>query len=350
MDIGLGKKIIEDMVLVEFVIIIVLVIATYLLKFNSYFLEKRRMKLIKDIQQYVANLVKLNKTINADTFKRKWKKVEILFPIMTDFDKQYEKNVSWVRVKSDLLSVILLPLARKNAHSRRWIARFFASEIFGLVAEPQDEPLIIKLVNDTVPLVYLHAISAAIRCHSQMAINLVMKRIADVSWLTQLIYLDQFEHIPSEIFTFVENSLQSSSEPLVRAACYKVLRKYSAAKIKWDTMADLNSENFELRLAAMKLITHVEKEAAVPMLISKLKDDHWEIRLVALHRLGTLKAAQSCLAIASCLHDKEWSVKISAAEALKSFGSEGEKLLKLNAPELELVPFDATKHISHSLW
>jgi HEAT repeat protein len=114
--------------------------------------------------------------------------------------------------------------------------------------------------------------------------------------------------------------------------------------------ADLNSSNFELRMAALNFMLHVDEKSALPHLINKLKDDHWEIRLVAIHRLAKIKAESAMHDIAKCLSDSDERVKMGAAVALKSFGAQGTALLKEHAPDLADNDFNTTEHLPGTLW
>src|SRR5579862_1026935 len=239
MQLGLRRELIETVVIVEFFLIIAMIVSTYLFKYVGYVREKRKQKLIGIIENHLTSLISSNQPLNVKKFRRRWKKIQILYPMLVKFDKTYSNTPAWQKLRQDFLQLILLPLARRRAYSRRWAIRFFSCETLGIASEAQDEKIILKLLKDRIPLVYLHAISTAIKAKSEAAINAIIARTAKMSWLTQAMYLEPFEHAPIEIRAFVERRLISASEPIIRAECYKILRKFPPVEISWDINKDL---------------------------------------------------------------------------------------------------------------
>jgi len=350
MELGLAKEIIETTIIIEILLILLIILFTYFAKLAIYWREKRKQKLTAEIENHFQQLLNSKQPLSSKKFPRRWKKIQILFPTFVKFDQANKNNPAWDNLRKEILQTILLPLARKRAYSRRWIIRFFACETLGMAAEKSDEKIITRLVKDRIPLIYMHAITAAVKSGSETAIATVTARMSKMSWLTQSMYLEPFKQASGDVRQIVEKQLTSSTDPNIRAQCYKILKNFPPVKPTWDINKDLQAKEFELRLSALKYLAHVDSEAAIPILQQKLKDEHWEVRLVAVHRLGRMKVQNAMTQLADCLNDPEWWVKISAAQALKGMGAEGEKLLKERAPELESIPFDATNHVSNSLW
>lgn len=347
---GLGREIIEIAIIIEFALIIVMVVATYFAKLSAFVLAKRRMKLIATLEEYFKKLIDTNSTIDIKKFKRRWKKIQILFPIFTKFDDIYANNSTWKNVRRDFLFNILVPLARRRGRSLRWLLRFYSSEVLALTYEPQDETLLLRLLRDRIPLVYLHSINTAIKSNSEAAINAVINRMAKMSLLTQTMYLAPFEHASPTIRSFIENRMKSAKETNIKAQCYKMLMKFKPATVSWDINTDLNSTDAELRLAALKFLIYINEQDALETVSKKLNDPSGEVKLVALHALGKFNAASTMKEIAQCLNDSEWRVKIAAAEVLKGFGSEGELLLNKYAPELNQISSDDEDHLPGTIW
>jgi len=350
MQSGLGRDVIEMTVMVEFALIIFMILSTYFAKLSVMIVRKRREKLIATIEKHLTELINSRSSLDLKTFKRRWKKIQFLFPILLKFDKQYGTNAAWLNIRNDFLHGLLVPLARRRARSRRWLLRFYASETFALVYDKQDEPFLLRLLKDRIPLVYLHTIKTAIKSNSEAAINAVITRMSKMSWITQTMYLKPFEEASPQVRSYIETRLKSAKESAIRAECYKILRKFSPGAVSWDVSADLDAADFELRIAALKFMLHTDEKASLPILVNKLKDNRWEIRLVAIHRLSMLKAESALADIANCLNDADWRVKMGAAEALKSFGDKGSALLKERAPDLANIAFSAKEHLPGTLW
>ena len=206
-----------------------------------------------------------------------------------------------------------------------------------------------KLVKDPVPLVHLYAAKAALINHSDAAINYMITRLAAESWANQSINLHAFDNIENNTRTYFEKKLESTIKPDVRAVIYEIMLRYPSAPIKWDISSDIHSDNEKLKIASIKFISYVDRDAAIPFLIDLLKDPHWEVRLISLHRLSMLNAKQAISQIIPCLKDPDWWVKISAAEALKNMGEEGERALQSQDLTLDKISFNLT-HLLNTWW
>jgi len=350
MQLGLGQELVEFIVTIEVALILFVIVLTYVTKYILYLREQRRLKLMSEIETHFKNLVASKQPVSSQKFHRRWRKIQILYTVFVKLDQQYKSSGDWAKLKNEILQTILHPLAVRRAYSRRWVIRFFACETLGLTCTSADEKIILRLIKDRIPLVYLHAITAAIKSGSEAAITAIIVRMSKMSWLTQNMYLEPFENAAISIRDIIEKQLKTSTDSNIRTECYKILRKFPATNISWDIKKDLNDRQFELRLSSLKYYVYVDSNAAVPVLQEKLRDEHWEVRLVAIHRLGRLKLASSLPDLTNCLSDSVWYVKISAAEALKSLGAEGINAIKSHAPELADIPFDSAHHVSNTLW
>lgn len=346
---GIAITIVEYVFIIELILIAIILMSTYFLKSWSNKREARRLKTTSNIEKHFQEVIDKNKAYNDKSLPNDWRQARTLFPAFLKYDSQFTKNKTWTDNRMNILNQTLLPIARKTSVSKSWIKRFFALETFTLAPNKQDEAAIVKLTKDKIPLVFLHSIPAAIKVESATGINNIITRLAKYSWMPQLLYLESFRNASQGVRHIVEQRLQIAKEPKVRAVCYKILAELPPGTLKVDP-ADLKSADFELRLAALKYMTYVEKDKAITQLIEALKDPHWEIRLAAVHRLGYLKADAAIDAIANTLNDPDWSVKISAAETLKSFGAKGNAVLRAKSPELADIPYDPSKRLTHALW
>lgn len=350
MEMGLSTELIELIIIIEFSLIILMIFVTYFAKFSSWLLNRRREKLKLQIEAFLLRSMNERK-FNLKQVKRRYKKIQFLFPIFCKLDEEHRNNPNWLSLRGELINQLLLPLARKRARSRRWLLRLYAADIFKIVYELKDEPLLLRLLRDRIPLVYLHSIETAVKNESEAGINAIITRMAKMSWITQTMYLAPFEKATPIIREYVIKRLNVANEESVRAECYKILMKFNKQQpINWDIQADLKSTNYELRLSALKFYIYVEGDKAVPIMITMLKDPHYEIKIVALQGLVKFKVKEALGPISLCLSDLDWRVKMNAAHALKSFGSEGNNLLKNKSPELANMVVGMEEHTPGTLW
>lgn len=348
MNLSISLEILAGIVVIELLIIFILLMCTYLFKSIALYRAKKLAKNKAAFEKYLYQNLQRKQNIDSKSFSSEWKHLKILMPVFVKMDEE-TKEPFWSTLKMTLLNTIILPLARKKYTSKNWLTRFFSARAFYYSSDIENEATI-KLVKDPINLIYVHAIENAVKSKNEAAINLVITRLSNIHWLTQLFYLEPFKGSDESIQKMVVKRLQQETNPLARVVCYNILCRCPPDSADIDVNQDIQHENFSLRLAAAKYLLHINAREAVPMMLEKLQDQHWEIRLVMVHRLGMLKVKEAIPALCNCLHDKEWWVKISAAEALKNFGEEGEVILAREAPDLSKISFKATDHIPHTFW
>ena len=289
-----------------------------------------------------------HKKMHPSDFPRTCKKLDVLLQVIQEFDMTLTPT-HWEEVRTEFVTKIILPLAKKAAFNRHWQTRFYAAKSFSLIQLKGYDDIIKKLINDKVPLVCVAAISAVLANHSEVGINAMMEKIESKDWLAQSIYLQAFDQLSIEDRSYFEKKLVVIRDPAIRAIYYKILIKCSSVPIQWDITQDIHSDNMELKLAAIKFIFHMDREGAIPYLIDALSDPSWEVKLIALHRLSMLKAEQAIPQVIRCIKDPNGWVSISAAEALKNMGEKGEEALQSEDPALAKLSFDLT-HIMNTWW
>jgi hypothetical protein len=338
----------EIIIVIEFVLILVVMIATYLLKVVSVAKKRNKATLTVEIQHHLKQLITNPANFKMENFPNKWRKIHLLMPVVNDFDTTMPSG-NWQTLRVNLFHTIVLPLARKAATSYHWPLRFFAAEAFTLAMAKNDEPLVLKLVHDSVPLVYLHALKSALAFGSENAINAIIMRMSKERRLSQTPYLQAFDSVAPNTRPLIEKHLKVATDPFERATCYKILLKYSSENATWDIQPDIDSNVTELKLAAIKFMAYTSKDSAISKLAVLLRDPHWEIRVVALHALSQLSAAKVIPLISGCLHDPVWWVRISAADALKKLGEPGEAELRAQDITSDKFSFDMAQHVLKTL-
>ena len=345
---SIGYHFAENVIIIEFSLVALIVLTTLFLKFYYYLAGRRKKRITIEIEHYLNRIILARKEFKSHDFAKKWRNLGILLQILIIF---YKNNIAnhWQDIRSDFIKTIILPLAKKAAFSRRWQSRYYAARAFELVPEKGNDKLIEKLVNDPVPLVNLYAGKAALVNHSDSAINSMITRIASEGWQSQSFNLHTFDSALENKRIIFEKKLETAKKPDVRAVCYEIMLRYPPTPIKLDMTSDIHSDNTKLKIAAIKFVSHVDRDKAIPYLIELLNDPHWEVRLIALHRLSMLNAKQAIPQIVVCLKDPDWWVKISAAEALKMMGEEGERALQSQNLALDKISFNLT-HLLNTWW
>jgi hypothetical protein len=309
-----------------------------------HFKAKKKEALTFHISKYFAELIPLNASLVEYPFQKEWERIDIIVPVLYKFEKLVQDE-SWEKTRLQLISEILLPLARKASHSFDWVQRFFAAESFGLVYEEKDEIHLVKLVKDKNPLIRLNALTAAIFRGSKSAINLIITEMASASWLTQSIYLQSFEKAPPATREFIVERLKSTPEDTVKATCYNILSRYPQLEIDWQIDTDILSNNMKLRLAAIQYLSYIDKNSAIPILLTLIKDPHWQARTVALYILNKLRYTGALPEIRKCLSDENEWVRLYAEETLKNLDNENIGLVRTRDVSEEKAAFDVALQV-----
>lgn len=318
---------VKYIIIIEVFLIIMLVIGTYVAK--AYFIihDNKNSRISVEIRDYLAVFESQGEGFVLKDFKKSWKKINLIVPAIHEIDKA-NKNMLWEHARKKFILNILLPLARKAAVKSDWIYRFYASESFSMMSQRTDEPIIAKLIQDTVPLVFYSSINAAIQNRFEKCLNEVITRMTTENWLTKAIFLQAFDNAPTTTRFMIERRLMSSADPLVRSTCYNILIRYPFGKVRWDYSSDLNGRNVNLKISTIKYIAHVEKKSALPLLIKYLKDPMWEVRTATLRCLSEIGSVEAIPEIIPCLEDPHWWVRFAAAQTLNNLGPVGRKALE----------------------
>jgi hypothetical protein len=334
----------EYIIAIEFLLVFIVIILTYLLKLIYFIKNKREKRISKEMRVYLNHIINTNQSFSKQKFKNTWKQLNLILPILDELDKHTNTNHGKA-VFRDLVHEVMLPLARREAHSRNWVGRLHASQVFTLGSEAPDPAIITTLVKDPVPLVAINALNAALIHANASAINFMITKIAKERRLSQTISLQAFRKANAEINKIIDERLASETDPYVRETCYNILLECPEKTSRLNTEADLESTNLELKIAAIKFIAHVESQHAVPRLKRYLSDDAWEVKVVTIHCLEQLEAKSVIPELVNCLRDPHWWVRLNAAQALKSFGAEGIHVLKSQKPQDDKYAYEMAQHV-----
>jgi HEAT repeat protein len=336
-------------IIIQFTLITLMIIASLTSKAILTLRNSAKAKAKLKIEKYLLELIDQNKHFSNETFPHKWQRLSILLHVIKKLDAQVV-DPAWQSIRANLLSTIILPLARQKTEVNSWTNQFYAAQAFELYAEESDQEMITTLINSQVPVVRLAALRAAILYGSEQAFSDLIHEMQDQSPLNQSIYIQAFANAPHNTRVYIENILNASSDIKTRLTCYRILLSYPPQQMNWLGNADIHSDIFTIKLAALRLLAYTQKEEAIPVLLEELNDKNWEVKVVVLNALSNLNVTENIPEIAKCLHDQNWWVSLTAATALKNMGEEGEQALG-NISETTIDPkaFAVVRHVLHLL-
>ena len=338
----------QYLIVIEFSLILIIILVTYILKYVFLYIAKNEKKIASQITLFLAEKTLLNEQITPRSFKNKWKNIAILIPIIRHLDRNLIQN-KWVKIRSNFLRNIILPLARKSTSKNDWVMRYYAAEAFSLFSENNDEQFILKLLNDTVPIIRYTAANAAITYGSDDAINSIIIQMSKENWLTQSLYIQAFDKASYGTHYFIVKLLKTTSDLGIKATCYNILLKYPLIKVDWDINLDIQSHNVPLMLSALRFIAHSQWRIAIPILVTLLNDPNWQVKVVTLSCLKDLNAVDTIPQITPCLSDSNWWVRVAASQALKSFGEPGNQVLNSLNIDVEFITDNIADSVLNTL-
>lgn len=251
-------------------------------------------------------------------------------------------STEWKMIREEAAQYYLLRKARRLATSWLWIRRSYAARCFAVCPLPEDEKRICSLIDDPVFLVRSMASIAAIGLESRQGVMQTLAQMAKATSYFRLFYRDAFLQGSKQVFNWIQEAVLSEKDPNIHLACLEILSGITTAIPLSFLKQDLESKQFEVRLAALKVLVRNPQEASSTMLIEYLKDPKEEIRAAAALCLENFPTKKTLEELEKALCDESWQVRLNAAKSLKMMGEEGLEILK---GQKEKVAYDTAQYV-----
>lgn len=121
----------------------------------------------------------------------------------------------------------------------------------------------------------------------------------------------QSAQVPSTLFSIVLHRLRLTAEQTTTALSFD------------DIAASLQSDNWEIRVAAVRSLEHQHSALSKQLLLSTLNDEDGSVRAAAVHVLGRSGPEVPLHPLIAALHDDDWHVRETAVFAL---GKQGQRV------------------------
>lgn len=338
-----SSKLIETVILIEVFLVLGILFMTFGLKLYLMIKDNANRSTLSNIESYLIDICNNNVALDDSRFLSKWNRIDLLLMAIQNLNERLDTD-AWERIRSQLEKSVLLPLARKKARSYRMFNRLLAVKTFSLCMEKEDEISICILLEDKVPIIQLYAIMAAINFGTEVLVNAVLDRLAVSRRLGKSIYLKLLQKSNPEFHEYIARRMQIETNPYVLVACYKMLMLLPKAPLNVDIVPHMHSDFLELKLAALRYCSYVHDEQAISLIVPFLSDKSWEVRAVCCNLLANLVAIDMIPELMKLLSDPVWMVRLNAANAIKSFGAQGIKILEKLNPNDDLYAYDMASY------
>lgn len=339
-------RLLENIIWIEILLVVLIIIIAYLLKFLFYLSERHHQRLTAQIEFYLSTIMVSSQPLSEQNFLKQWRRLDLVLPVIHKFDLIHQDQ-AWKTLKETITETILLPIARKKYNSYRWMNRLLSCQCFEIAMSEHDEEIVCSLLLDKIPLVHMHAVIAAVKHSTITMTNMVITSMAEKRRLGQSVYLKIFELAPLKTRDFVISRLSMEENPYTRASCYKILLTFplTESESSISTTADINSPNIELKLAAIRFTAYSHKKNSIPLLTELLSSENWETRATSARLLGDLNSNTVIPELTNCLKDPVWWVRVNAANSLKNLGNDGLTVLYAQDPNVDLYAYETAMHV-----
>lgn len=236
---------------------------------------------------------------------------------MERYDRRL-KGKKWEEIKDALCKAHLLPRARRWAKSLFWRRRNFGVRVFALKPLPEDESLILTLIDDRYFLVRSIASLAAIRLESKKGVLKTLTNMSREPGYGKYYYSDLLSRGSFQVFLWIAEIAASNKR--LHLICLEFFGMNLPTVPTPFLNADLKSEQPDIRKAALKLAIRNPQKGSIALFASCLKDSDEKIRSLGAVGLGNYAEKESYDTLREHSTDASWDVRFECAKSLQKLG------------------------------
>ena len=311
---------------VEFYFIVFTILLLLVLNQVIKYKNKRDEEIKRKISSALLKAVEEERSYTPDLLPTGRFKPEVLLLVIEDISSKFSGE-HWENIKKILLDKYLFSCTRKWAQDKRWLKRHFVARCFALGAHKEDEDLIIKLLNDKVPLIRITAAISAIAIASVPLLLAFFDAMKKEPERGRYAYRDAVLKGQSHIFSWIREQLKIEEDIAMRYIYLDILgAKYDSFVLRY-IHKDLQHKEDKLRLKAVKILTNFPTKEALELFLPFLEDHYYLIRAEVIAVLPKIMGQEALPILTKTMQDKSWWVRLQAALGLKSLGNEGKSVL-----------------------
>lgn len=334
-------------IFIVLVIEIILIVICLTLLIIYYFISIYRKRRYQEVQEKLRELF-LNYLTNPT--EEQYEKIQHLkedqrdlLTVLESYDLRFSDE-PWRNIKKAILTEDVLKKSRQMTESKSWVKRDIGIRFLKLAIEKEDEPIILRLLDDPHSLVRIQAALCAVKLGTRPLIEQLLHRMTKESVLGRYPYRDALIKSKKEVFVLLENIMKTEKNEEIRFICLDVLSTRVAESLLPVVEEYLQSGHLENKIAAMRILANFPREKSIQHLMQFLSNKDWQVRLEAARGLGILVAVKSIPLLAIALNDPIWEVRLQAALSLKKMGEEGLIILSRQDPDINQQAFETAQY------
>lgn len=337
-------ELVKWIVIAQFIFIALHIGFVFILQPLEYIFSMRKNRDLLMIKKRLLHFSEMQVDVSSLQLPSHLCKMDLLIEAIRDIDQE-KQDSHWDNYRNSIFDRLLFSLAQKLTYSRRWTNRMKASGCFLLFSKPKNEPYVLHLLNDSVPLIQYSAAYSATKIGSVLCINAIIDKMNQVDRFLRHPFREALLQGNDKVFMHIEERMKIDKRPYTQVSCLEVLSLRMNTRTATLAKDNLGAPSKNLRIAAIRALGHYPDPTSVSSLIPLLEDPEWEVRAQAARSLGYLKAKEALSALTMLLKDKVWWVRMNGAMALKRLGQEGRKRLEMQTPQEDKFAYEISQYV-----
>lgn len=239
----------------------------------------------------------------------------------------------WIQIRNSIVKKYLISNARIWTKSNFWNRRSFAARTFSIHCETIDEDSIIYLLQDSIQLIRIQAVKAAIKFKSKKTINELINQMSIEKRFSKYIYRDALIKGDEKIYQFIKDRLLTEKNEKIIMVCLDLLTTQIDTNVFSVAKKHIHSDNLELKLTAIRAIANYPTYESENILYSIYNDKDWQARAIVAKSLAIWHSTDSIPVLEKLLFDDKWWVKLNAGLTLSKIGEAGKKILRAQSKD-----------------
>jgi HEAT repeat protein len=182
---------------------------------------------------------------------------------------------------------------------------------------------------DGKPYAYLYyeEVAFALSRHGQMGVEFLLNHLKysnrfQVRGILFGISVSNSKELSSTIRETLQHYMMASNKmPLVKAAAIDGLRQLHESNYLGEILKLTSHKSSHVRASALRYISHINREIAIPKLMQGLSDKHYIVRETAIDELDDLDEISAIDSIKLLIHDHNPAVRQAANTAVKNLST-----------------------------
>ncbi len=289
--------------------------------------KRKRDNAVKTLTTYIiSNIYSSNEKFSLK-LSEETTEPHLLLQVIESINKKILDSY-WIQIRDSIVEKYLINTARNWTKSVFWYRRSFAARTFSLHSESQDEDAIIYLLRDSIQLIRIQAVKAAMKFKTKRTINELINQMSIEKRFSKYIYRDPLISGDEFIYSVIKERLFNDKDEKIIMVCLDLLTTQIDTNVFSIAKNYVHSENLELKLTAIRAIANYPTAESAKILYSLYDDKDWQARAIVAKSLAIWHSTDSIPVLEKLLFDDNWWVKLNAALTLSKIGDEGKEILK----------------------